>query len=391
MISRNITQIVRQRLSRYPAVALVGPRQCGKTTLARALGGQYFDLEQQGDRLRLDLQWPDMVDGKSLVILDEAQAWPDVFPRLRGAIDANRRRAGRFLLLGSVSPSLMVEVSESLAGRLSLVELTPFSWNELPTKAARDRLWWTGGYPDGGVLKPRNYPRWQLDYLALLAQRDLPNWGLPAKPRLTQRLIHMLAAVHGQTLNASRIGQSLGLSYHTVQDYLDYFVGAFLVRLLPPYHANIGKRLIKSPKVYWRDTGLLHAILGVGDAKTLLDQPWVGASWEGFCIEQILIAVRQSDCSAEAFFFRTSDRHEIDLVLDFGDKRWAIEIKLTADPSPHDLDRLNRAADMIDAEKRFLVSQAREPMVAGNRISCDLSWLLQRIGSGKRSRLPAEA
>ena len=343
------------------------------------LGGEYFDLEQEGDRLRLDLQWPELTASKSLVILDEAQAWPSIFPRLRGAIDEVRRRAGRFLLLGSVSPSLMIEVSESLAGRLSLVPLTPLSWNELPTQAARNRLWWCGGYPDGGVLAPKNYPRWQLDYLTLLAQRDLPNWGLPAKPQLTERMLRMVAAWNGQMLNASRLGQSLGISYHTVHHYLDFLAGIFLLRQLPPYHTNIGKRLVKSPKVYWRDTGLLHAMLNVSDVKSLLDQPWVGASWEGFCIEQILCTLQQCDRAIEAFYFRTNDRHEIDLVLDFGDARWAIEIKLSSDPSQHDMDRLDRAADLIDAEKRILVSQTREPVVGQARISCNLPWLLQDL------------
>ena len=379
MIPRRIARIVEKRLVEYPAVTLVGPRQCGKTTLAKSLGGQYFDLEQEGDQLRLDLEWSELVTDKPLVILDEAQAWPEVFPRLRGAIDQDRQRAGRFLLLGSVSPSLMTQVSESLAGRLSLVELAPFTWNELRTKASRNRLWWCGGYPDGGVLVPQRYPQWQHDYLALLVQRDLPAWGLTAKPQLTERLLRMLAASHGQTWNASQIGQSLGVSYHTVNGYLDYLDGAFLVRRLAPYHANIGKRLVKSPKVFWRDSGLLHAVLNVPDAKGLLDQPWVGASWEGFVIEQILSVLKHCDCRFEPYFLRTSDQHEIDLLLDFGRDLWAVEVKLTANPSHQDMDRLNRTADMVGANRRLLVAQVHTTVEGKNQASCNLPWLLERL------------
>ena len=239
MLKRQVTEELRQRLTAYPAVALLGPRQCGKTTLGQALGGAYFDLEQPAERLRLDLEWADRVAGPDLLVLDEAQSWPEVFPRIRGAIDALRKRNGRFLLLGSVSPTLVRQISESLAGRLSQVELTPFLWTELPNADVRGRLWFHGGYPDGGVLNAGPYPRWQLDYLSLLTQRDLPAWGLSAKPQTTDRLLRMLAALHGQVWNASRVGQSLGLSYHTVNGYADYLAGAFLIRRLPSYQASL--------------------------------------------------------------------------------------------------------------------------------------------------------
>lgn len=379
MIERRQTSVVARRLMEYPAVALVGPRQCGKTTLARAFDGDYFDLEQEADRLRLDLEWPRLATGRRLAILDEAQAWPEIFNRLRGAIDAERKRNGRFLLLGSVAPSLMARVSESLAGRLSLVELTPFLLTELPTAAARERLWLCGGYPDGGVLKPARFPQWQADYLSLLIQRDLPDWGLPAKPQVTRRLAHMLAAVHGQVWNASQIGQSLGLNYQTVNSYLDFLIGAFLVRRLPPWHGNARKRLVKSPKMYWRDSGLLHALLRAGDRHALLAQPWVGASWEGFVIEQILGTLQAAGQPIEAFFFRTSDGHELDLVLERPAGQWAIEIKLTADPSPADTARLDKTADMIDAARRFLVSQTPRVIEGQRTVSCNLAWLLDRL------------
>lgn len=381
MIQRQIRQQLLDRLNSNPAVAMVGPRQCGKTTLARSLGGVYFDLEQESERLRLDLEWDGLANGSNLVILDEAQSSPQVFTRLRGTIDRDRKRLGRFLLLGSVSPSLMVRVSESLAGRLSLVELTPFLWSELESKAARDRFWLCGGYPDGGVLERKRYPQWQSDYLSLLTQRDLPNWGLPAKPQTTSRFLRMLAAVHGQTWNASQVGQSMGLTYQTVNSYLDYLVGAFLIRRLSPYQANVRKRLVKSPKVYWRDSGLLHALLNVPDDDALLAQPWVGASWEGFVIEQIIGALAAAGRRFDAYYFRTSDQYELDLVLDLGKERWAVEIKLTTSPTTADMDRLNKTADLIAATRRFLVSQTSKTTGNGVRISCNLPWLIDHLRS----------
>ncbi len=371
--------IVRARLADYPAVAVVGPRQCGKTTLARSLGGRYFDLEQDPDRLSLDLTWEEAVDGRELVVLDEAQAWPEVFPRLRGAIDNDRGRNGRFLLLGSVSPALMTQVSESLAGRLSVIELTPLLWSELTSDRQRQRLWLFGGYPDGGVLNGKRFPVWQGDHLNLLAQRDLPTWGLTARPQTTQRLLRMVAAVHGQEWNASQLGKSLGLSYHTVNDYLDYLEGAFLVRRLPAYHANIRKRLVKRPKVYWRDTGLLHALLNTSDRDTLLSQPWVGTSWEGFVINQVLGTLQCSGRRFHPYHLRTSDQREIDLLVQVDSELWALEIELTTRPGPEDLARLNANADLVGADRRFLVCQSREYLERGPRVVCNLARMLRYI------------
>lgn len=236
-----------------------------------------------------------------------------------------------------------------------------------------------GGFPDGGVLNQGRFPGWQTDYLTLIVQRDLPTWGLPSRPETTRRLLRMLAAVHGQTWNASQLGQSLGLSYHTVDSYLDYLVGAFLTRRLPPFYANIRKRLVKSPKVYWRDSGLLHAISNVVDRKSLLAQPWVGASWEGFVIEQILGLLAAHGSPHEAYFLRTSDRHEIDLLLEMGGELWAIEIKLTASPSPADLGRLEKAADLVGATHRFLISQTARPAAQERRGSENLASLVERL------------
>jgi len=371
---------LRHRLRQYPAVALAGPRQCGKTTLARMIGGAYFDIEQPDERVRLDVSWEEVTEGRSLIILDEAQTWPQLFPRLRGTIDANRRRRGRFLLLGSVAPALMREVSESLAGRLSLLELGPFALDELP-RTSVNQHWLYGGYPDGGILRPSQYPAWARDYLELLTQRDLPAWGLAAKPQTTQRLIRMLAASHGQIWNASQIGQSLGLSYHTVNSYAEFLEGVFLIRRVPAWSANLGKRLVRSPRCYWRDSGLLHALLGATNLQGLLVQPWVGASWEGFCIEQILRTLTYADRRVEPHFFRTTGGQEIDLVFALEKQLWAIEFKLTTSPAPQDFEQLNATADLIGATRRALVSRVTKSTMGKDTASCSLpdllAWLLR--------------
>lgn len=379
MRTRLVRRLLRRRLASSPAVAIVGPRQCGKTTLAATLDGRRFDLEQPADRVALEVAWDEVAAARRLVVLDEAQAWPDVFPRLRAAIDADRRRNGRFLLLGSVSPALMREVSESLAGRMALVELTPFLASEL-ARADLDRLWLRGGYPDGGILGDGAFPDWQRDYAALLAQRDLPAWGLPAKPQVTDRLLHMLAAVHGQAWNASQIGQSLGLSHHTVNAYLDFLEGAFLVRRVPPWLPNLRKRLVRSPRLFWRDTGLLHALLGVRTMDALVRQPWVGASWEGFVVQQVTGHLAALGHPVAPHWFRTADGSEVDLVLELGGHLWAIEVKLTDAPAPEDLARLDRAADLIGADRRLLVTRVARPAVRAGRGVTNVPDLLRRLG-----------
>jgi predicted AAA+ superfamily ATPase len=229
------------------------------------------------------------------------------------------------------------------------------------------------------VLLPRRFPQWQIDYLTLLAQRDFPAWGLPGRPAATQRLLRMCAAAHGQIWNASQIGQSLGLSYHTVNSHLDYLEGAYLLRRLPPYQANLRKRLTKKPRIWWRDTGLLHALLGVAGEQDLLSRPWAGASWESFVIEQVLGAMRHRDLHPQPFFFRTSDGHEIDLLLDFGSRLWALEVKLTAHPTAAEMSALDAAADLVKADRRILVTQVRTPAGDARRLSCDIRHLLSVI------------
>ena len=378
MKRRLAAALLRARLARFPAAALLGPRQCGKTTLGRSLSRRYYDAEQPADRLRLDLDWPEIAVGRGLAVIDEAQSWPELFPRLRAAIDADRRRNGRFLLLGSVSPMLMREVSESLAGRLARVELTPFLLPELGPQSL-ERLWLTGGFPDGGILGARAFPAWQRDYLALMAQRDLPAWGLAARPQVTDRLLHMLAAVHGQIWNASALGQSLGLSYHTVNSHLDFLEGAYLVRRLPPWSGNLRKRLTRSPKVYVRDAGLLHALLRVASRAEVLRHPAAGASWEGFIIEQLLGALAASGVDANPHYLRTSDGYEIDLLLTLGGTTAAIEVKLAAGVAPQDLARLERAADLVSAQHRYIVCRTAQPAASKTRGVLDLAGAIARL------------
>ena len=376
MFPRLLSSRIQDLLRVWPAVALIGPRQAGKTTLARALGGRYFDLEKESDRLRLDVEWDAVIASRQLVVLDEAQEMPTVFSRLRPAIDEDRKRHGRFLLLGSVSPALIRAVGESLAGRIALCELAPLCASELPAERWDD-LWRFGGYPDGGILEPARFPDWQQFYLDLLAQRDLPHWGLPARAAVTQRLFRMLAAVHGQTWNASQLGKSLGLSYHTVNEYVDFLEQAFLVRRLPAWSANSRKRLVRAPKLYWRDSGLLHALLDVDASTDLLTRPWVGASWEGWVIEQLLNRLAALGKPPQAFHFRTSDQYEIDLVLTNGSRLCALEIKLTASPSPADLERLTKKAEMIGADRCYLVSRTKQPTTTKQRGSINLATLLE--------------
>jgi predicted AAA+ superfamily ATPase len=378
MIKRKLKNTILSRLKKFPAVALLGPRQSGKTTLAKIFSTSYYDLEVEQEKLRLDLQWDEITQSDHLIILDEAQSYPEIFPRIRSAIDNRRDKMGRFMILGSVSPGLMIQVSEFLTGRIAVCELSPFYIDEVKRKGL-DNLWVVGGFPDGGILKRDSFPLWQKNYLDLLAMRDLPQWGLPAIPQVTQRLFRMLAVSNGNVWNASQIGKSMGLSYHTVNSYLNYLEQAYVIRRLQPFHTNIRKRLVKSPKVYWRDTGLLHSLQGVAGSDDLIVQPWVGFSWEGFVIEQILICLEAQGTHYEAYFFRTNDGYELDLLLILNGKKWAFEIKLSSSPGRDELDRLKKAAEMVGADRKVLISRTRREIEGTDVVSTNLYGALRVI------------
>ncbi len=380
MRQRKCFELLKSRLSVNPAVVLVGPRQSGKTTLSKMLGERYFDLELEEEQTRLDVLWNELTgdDKHELIIIDEAQAMPRIFPRLRAAIDAHRQQNGRFLILGSVAPAIMREVADLLTGRVSIVELAPFGYDELLDRPLRE-CWFYGGYPNGGIDDQSMYPQWHIDYLRVLIERDLPTWGLPAKPQMTFRLIKMLAALHGQQQNASSLASSLGLSHPTVESYLEYLEGAFIIRRLLPFFSNMKKRLVKRPKLYIRDTGLLHSILQIKNSDTLLSTPWAGASWEGFVIEQIVQVTSRLRFVPNITYFRTSDGYELDLVLESGSKRLGIEVKLTSAPAPADVARLQKVGAMAGTTQNILISKVLKSEFSKELVSCNLKDLLAEL------------
>ena len=335
LIQRHAASIVQSALNRQAAVALIGPRQVGKTTLARMLGEQrnalYLDLEDQEDRAKLASPrlYLERFEDR-LVVLDEIHRMPELFQTLRGIIDEGRRKGkgiGRFLILGSASIDLLRQSGESLAGRIAYVNLTPLTALEVDAqRPGLEQLWLRGGFPnhylaadDAESLARRK------DFIRTYLERDVPLFGPRIPAETLERLWTMLAHHQGGLLNASELGRALAISTQTVTRYIDLLVDLLLVRRLPPYHANIGKRLVKAPKVYVRDSGLLHALLNIETLDRLAGHPVIGASWEGFVLENLLAVL---PWRTQPLFYRTAVGAEIDLVLERPDgARWAIEIK----------------------------------------------------------------
>ena len=327
-------------MERQAAVALLGPRQVGKTTLALEIARQsdaiYLDLQKASNLAKLS-DPPAFLElhEKRLVILDEVHRKPDLFPALRGVIDEGRRRGhrtGRFLILGSASTDLLLQSGESLAGRISYLDLGPIHPGEVdPGKD--ERLWVRGGFPDSFLARNDGESlAWREDLIRTYLERDIPQFGPRIPSETLRRFWTMLAHTQGGLHNAARLAAGLEVSGQTVGRYTDLLVDLLLVRRLASYSVNVGKRLVKSPKVYLRDSGLLHALLGIEDRDSLLGHPIVGGSWEGFVIESLLAVAPARTVPG---FYRTSGGAEVDLVLELpGGKRWAVEIKRSPEATP---------------------------------------------------------
>lgn len=338
-IRRRIEVKLRESLQSFPVTALLGPRQCGKSTLARHVVADradtvYLDLEKPSDLRKLeDPEFFFHTQKGKLVCIDEVQMGPELFPVIRVAVDEDRR-PGKFLILGSASQDLIRQSSQTPAGRIHFLELTPFTYDELfddNQEKYKDPVfvWPRGGFPEAVLAESDSHSfDWRLDFIRTFLERDMPQFGFTMPAITMRRFWTMLAHYHGQMLNASKFGQALGVSHPTIKNYLDIMAQTFMVRILPPLMANIKKRLVKTPKVYVRDTGILHALLEIENTEALLGHPIAGASWEGWCIEQILAATPNWRPS----FYRTSSGEEIDLIIERGRKRLAFEFKASMSP-----------------------------------------------------------
>ena len=361
MIERRLHNKLNALLGKNPAVVLIGPRQAGKTTLAleivSARNALYLDLESPRDLAKLsDIEQFCLANVDKLLVLDEVQRIPELFAPLRSIIDQRRRsgqRNGQFLLLGSASIELLKQSSESLAGRITLVELFPFDALEIEsTSTAVQSLWLRGGFPESCLAENDTASLdWRWDFIRTYLEKDIPLLGPRIPAETLRRLWTMLAHNQGTLLNASNLAGGLGVSGQTIGRYIDLLVDLLLVRRLQPWRSNAGKRLVKTPKVYVRDSGIVHALLGIEDFNSLLGHPVVGGSWEGFVVENILASISERIPSS---FYRTSGGAEIDLILEpTASERWAIEIKFSTAP------RVGRgfysACDDIQATRKILI------------------------------------
>lgn len=382
LITRQAESFVLENLEVFPAVAILGPRQCGKSTLAKMVysGSPHFlylDLQSVEDRNKLSEPRLFFEANRDAVIcLDEIQLIPELFTILRSEIDRDRR-PGRFILLGSASRDLIQKTSESLAGRVGMIELTPFTLREVEREEEfeRNRYWVRGGYPDsylaasdtGSVL-------WRENFLRTYVERDIPQLGFQISAIQIRRLLTMCAHVQGQLLNLSKLGESLGVTYQTIRRYIDLMEQTFIVRTLPPFEKNTKKRLVKSSKIYVRDSGLLHRLLQVDDFNSLIGSPLFGPSWEGMVIENTIASLH--DCKFS--FYRSAAGEELDLIVERGGKTAAIECK--ASSAPQVGKNFWKAIETVMPDKTYIVA----PVTTGYPLKsdvevCNLSAVIDKL------------
>ncbi len=383
MLIRTKALELQELLGSFPAVALIGPRQVGKTTLANELlvsrDGVYLDLESPSDLAKLtDPELYLNQHRDKLVILDEVHRLPQIFQLLRGIIDKNRREgitSGSFLLLGSASIDLLRQSGESLAGRIAYMHLDPFNLIELEGED-QNKLWLRGGFPDSFLAKSNKQSnQWRTNFIKTYLERDIPQFGPRIPAETLRRFWTMLAYEQAGMINASKLARNLGVDSKTIANYLDLLVDLLLVRRLQPWHQNIGKRLVKSPKVYVRDTGIAHTLLNIDSAEALFSHPTVGASWEAHIVENILSVLPDG---IEPSFYRSSGGAEIDLVLSFGKEVWAIEVKRSLAPKAEK--GFYYGCDDIKATRRYIVYPGEETYPMTNGIfATSLKSLMQEI------------
>ncbi len=323
-------------LAVHPVIALLGPRQCGKTTLAQQYASlqpgksipaiHHFDLEDPDDLAKLGAPKLALEDLTGLIIIDEIQRQPELFPLLRVLVDQHKKR--KFLILGSASRDLIKQSSETLAGRIRYIEITPFSYAEVDNM---NRLWLHGGFPNSYLTKNNQHSiDWRAAYITTFLERDIPNLGIQVPARTLRRFWMMLAHYHGGIFNASEIGASLGVGHTTARRYLDILTGTFMIRELTPWFENINKRQIKSPKIYFRDSGIFHSLLGIHDMVALQNHPKLGASWEGFALEEIIRSHHAEP--EECYFWGIHNQGELDLLIIKNGKRLGFEFKYSDAP-----------------------------------------------------------
>lgn len=367
---------IKKALGRSPIAALMGPRQCGKTTLARMIAQEqpatYFDLESQKDIRRLAN--PEMMFGSltGLVIIDEVQTKPELFSALRVVVDKPENKC-RFLILGSASPYIVKNVSESLAGRVEFIDMAGFNLQETGTEN-RQKLWTRGGFPRSYLAGTEaDSAAWREGFIRTFLQRDIGELGIRIAAPAMRRFWTMLAHYHGQIWNASRIASSMGVNDKTVRSYLDILTETYMLRQLQPWYENINKRQVKSPKIYFRDTGLLHSLLDLGDFHSVTGHPGVGASWEGFAMEQLLTAIRPS----QAYYWATYSGAELDLFFIINGVRYGVEFKFSE--APDKTKSMTAAIETLKLDKLFIVYPGDDSFSFDEKITVSPVWAVKDL------------